>query len=482
MESVIFKRCEIEWKEWEKRVRMFDRRKIRKLLSENYPLLGILIGIVLISVSIGPFENWDTALEYEAASAVIRWGMPYVNSFGNLINQPPLGFYVEALFFTFFGTSIDTGVALITLLGLGCIIAVYKIGNVLYGKPTGLVAAALFALSPWELIFSRSFLIDVQCLFFSLLFLLVGIYAIRQDSLKLSLVSGTLFAAALLTKLFAVFTLIPLMLLFIYYRPKNLRRALSEVAGRLVPVLLFAFLWYNVISGGWLPSVFRHDDFGSYNSSEIVPSYFFVGTFLLHSGLGLFFMGSAVFSLLVCFFSRKLFSKILVFDLICLATIIFIIAVNTFLGAGLNLRSPYTSAFKYGYQSLPFFSLLAASLVGKCLSLFRSAKSKRKPYRILFFSVVFVGLFLLMATIFVNMWYASLLSTSDYLLFRVEPNIDLGYSLFNPTPTGGHSLLMNIQYLGFAIVLSGLVWESRHTLAGLFKLLRGGIETKNAQQ
>src|SRR4030042_3978545 len=290
MESVIFKRCEIEWKEWEKRVRMFDRRKIRKLLSENYPLLGILIGIVLISVSIGPFENWDTALEYEAASAVIRWGMPYVNSFGNLINQPPLGFYVEALFFTFFGTSIDTGVALITLLGLGCIIAVYKIGNVLYGQPTGLVAAALFALSPWELIFSRSFLIDVQCLFFSLFCLLVGIYAIRQASLKLSLVSGTLFAAALLTKLYAVFTLIPLTLLFIYYRPKNLRRTFSLIGAFFLPGLLSAFLWYQIISGQGLLSVFSHSDFESYNPGEIVPSYFFVGYFLAIYGVGWFFM------------------------------------------------------------------------------------------------------------------------------------------------------------------------------------------------
>jgi 4-amino-4-deoxy-L-arabinose transferase-like glycosyltransferase len=463
----------------EKRVYMLTRSRIRKLLTENYPLLAILIGIVLISVSIGPFENGDTEWEYEAALGVIRWGMPYVNTFGNIMNQPPLGFYVEALFFTFFGSSIDTGVVLITLLGLGCIIAMYKIGNVLYGKPTGLAAAALFALSPWELILSRTFLIDVQCLFFSLLCLLVGIYAIRKDSAKLFLVSGTLFAAALLTKLFAVFTLIPLMLLFIYYRPKKLRRALSLSGAFFLPVLLFAFLWYQVISGQGLFSVFGHEDFGYYNSSDIVPSYFFVVNFFLNYGLGLFFTVAVVFSLLVCFLRRKLFSKILVFDLICLATIILIASVNTYLGAGLNLKSPYNNAIKYDYQSLPFFSLIAASLVGKCLSLFHSAKSKRKPHRIVFFSVVFVGLFLLAATIFVNLLYAGMLSTSDYLLFRVEPNIDLGYSLFNPTPTGEQSPLMSIQYLGFAVVLSGLVWASRHTLVGLFKP-RGQIETKDA--
>jgi hypothetical protein len=93
--------------------------RIRKLLINNYSLLALIIGVILISVSIGPFGNADTEWEYEAALGVIRWGMPYAFTFGNMMNQPPLGFYVEALFFTFFGASLGNGVALITLLGLG---------------------------------------------------------------------------------------------------------------------------------------------------------------------------------------------------------------------------------------------------------------------------------------------------------------------------------------------------------------------------
>jgi 4-amino-4-deoxy-L-arabinose transferase-like glycosyltransferase len=352
------------------------------------------------------------------------------------------------------------------------ILAVYKIGDILYGKPTGLAAATLFALSPWELILSRTFLIDVQCLFFSLLSLLVGIYAVRRDSLKLVLASGTLFAAAFLTKLFAVFILIPLVLLFVYYRPKKLIRAFSLLGVFFLPVIFSTFLWYQVISGQGLFYVFTHADFGEYNAIGIVPLYFFVGNFLLNYGLGLFFVGAAVFSLFVCFFRRKRFSKILVFDLICLATILAIVAVNTFLGAGLNLKSPYNNAIKYAFQSLPFFSLLAASLLGKCLSLFHSAKSELKRQRRLVLSAVFVGMFLLGATMFVNLSYAHLLSTADYLLFKVEPNVVLGYSLFNPTPTGMHSLLMAIQYFGFAVVVSGFLWAGRHELVGLVKRLR----------
>ena len=346
------------------------KSSIRKLLSENFSLLSILIGIVLVSVSLGPFENGDTQWEYEAASGVIRWGMPYVRSFGNLMDQPPLGFYIGAMFFKVFGSSIDNGVALVTLLGLGCTVLVYKIGEVWYGKTTGLLAAALFALTPWALILSRSFLIDVQCLFFSLLSLFVGISAIRRDSFKLFVVSGTFFAAAFLTKLFAVFTLIPLMLFYVHYRPNNLRRVFSWLTAFFLPMLLFAFLWYEVISGQGLLSIFYHTDFMTYNPSGGAPSYFFVGNFLLNYGLGWFFIIAAALSLLVCFLRRKLFPKIHVFDLICLTTIISVVSVNTFLGAGLNLKSPYQNAIKYNFQSLPFFSLLAASLAGKCLLLF----------------------------------------------------------------------------------------------------------------
>ena len=163
-----------------KRLLTSNKSSLGEALSEYSPLVCILIGVVLVSVSFGPFQNPDTQLEYEAASGVIRWGMPYQTTFGNMINQPPLGFYLSALVFKGVGLSYNTGVAIVTMFGLGCTVLLYEIGKVLYGKPTGLFAAALFALTPWQLFLSRSFLIDVQCLFFSLLFLFVGMRAIRK--------------------------------------------------------------------------------------------------------------------------------------------------------------------------------------------------------------------------------------------------------------------------------------------------------------
>ena len=56
---------------------------------------------------------------------------------------------------------------------------------------------------------------------------------------------------------------------------------------------------------------------------------------------------------------------------------------------------------------------------------------------------------------------------------------NVGYSLFNPTPTDRYSPLMNIQYSGFAFVLSGLAWANRHKLADVLNPIRCWIKTKS---
>ena len=88
---------------------MLRKDVVKKLLVGNIPLLGILVGVMLISISIGPFQNWDTNYEFQAAIGVVKWGMPHVNNFGVIVNQPPVGFYIEALFFRIFGATIGVG-------------------------------------------------------------------------------------------------------------------------------------------------------------------------------------------------------------------------------------------------------------------------------------------------------------------------------------------------------------------------------------
>ena len=446
----------------------FDRANLVGLLSEHYPFLSVLIGFLLVSFSVGPYQNGDTSWEHDAMSGVLKYGLPYAN--GTLMDQPPLGFYIQAVFAKAFGLSINNGTFLVTLFGLGCITLVYGIGKFAYNKTTGFIASALLAFSPWHLVLSRSFLIDVPCLFFSLLSLFVGLIAVRRGSFRLFVVSGIVFAAAFNTKLYAVFILIPLLAFFFYNNPKNLKHMLTWLAAFSFPALLSSYLWYQTITGRGIISIFSHTDFITPYPGTITPTYFFVYNFLVNYGLGWFFIDAIIVSLLVVLVQRKLFRKFLVFDLICLAAVSCVVSVNTFLGAVLDLKAPFLNAFKYDYQALPFFCLLAASMTSKSIILFNSAKKKLKLNKLLQYSFALAGFFLVPASLFYNMRFVNLFSNADYLIFRVQPGVNVGYSIFNSAPTSGNILHTSIQFAGFALALSGLFWISRHKI-GLFRKL-----------
>jgi 4-amino-4-deoxy-L-arabinose transferase-like glycosyltransferase len=443
-------------------------QKIKKTILENYPIIAVLVGVALVSLSVGPYTNGDMAWEFDAASGVLRWGIPYVNIPNNIMNQPPLAFYIEALFFKIFGASITNGVALITVFGLGCTALLYKVGKDLYGKTTGLFAAALFALTQWELVLSRSFLIDVPSLFFSLTCLLFGIWAIRKDSVKLSLAAGVFFAAAFMTKLFAVFILIPLLLFLLYRRPTNRRLLIKQLLAFGLPVVFASFFWYQLVLGKGVFFIFNHDDLSYPNVEGVVPTYFFVANFLVTHGLGVLFAVATVFSLAMAVAFRKQLGKIASFDLICLGTIVPILTLDIILGATLNLKSPYLNAVKYDYYALPFFSLLAASLAAKCRPLLKTAGAEVKRNT----RLAAAGLVLLGATVLASMSYVHQFSILDFIIFPVEGNRILGYSLDNHFPVTQNSPLMLVQYLGFIVVLSGFVWAGRKQIINLRKAVR----------
>ncbi len=432
---------------------------LKTFLKKHFPLLGILLGAALLSISLGPYSSWDSQIEFTAASGVFKWGLPYT-TFGNVINVPPFGFYIDVLFFKVFGLSYETAVGVITLFSLGCVFLLYKIGKVLYGTRTGLFAAALFALTPWQVIMSRVFLVDVQCLFFSLLYLLVGIWAIRKNSLKLFFAAGVLFGFALLTKLFAVFMLIPLSLIYIYWRPKNRMRMLEGILVFFLPAFLLQYLWYVPISGQGLLSAFRHDDFNVYLPTDFTPSPFFSLSFFSEA-LGVFFLLGYSFSLLFSFLQRKSFSKILVFDLICFATIVGVVGLNTYLVIGNNMLIPYVNSVKYNYLTLPMFCLLGASLAKK-YSVFSKWKNTNGKHGALIFYVAVLGLYLLLISMIFNLLSISMISKYDWLTFKVDGGFSYSFDALPPILDSAH--LWTIQILAFILIQFSLLWSIRDKL------------------
>ena len=396
-----------------------------------------------------------------------------MSGFGAVIDQPPLGFYTDAAFLSVVGQSENAGVTVVTLFGLATTALMYFLGRELYGKPAGLVVAALYGLNPWQLALSRTFLIDTECLFFSLLCLLLGVLAIRRCSSKLALATGLAFAAALMTKFYASFVLIPLFLFYLYSRPKNPKLVLRQIAAFALPVLISATLWYQVVLGKSVLAIFVHNDFADVipASTGVVASPYFVLNFLRDYGLGVYLGAAVVFSLLLLPLFGKYF-RAKGADITCIAAVGVIVLANTILGAGFSLNVPYFSALKYDLQALPYLVLLAASLVAKCVSLFRAAKSSAQLKKLLFSLIAAVGLLLLAFSLLSSMGSITAVSQRDYIQYRVEPQVDYGYALLNPTPLLPDSPLMCLQWAGFAVVTCGLLLAVAWRFGWLSKLHR----------
>ena len=430
----------------------------------------------------GPFQTLDTKLEFDTTRSILRAGWPILPSTGEILNEPPLGFYTAAVFLKVFGFTMSNAVNLVTIFGVACAVVVYFIGKEFYSKAAGLLSAAFFALAPWNLFLSRAFLIDAQCLFLSLVCLFFGIRAIHKDSSRLALVSGVFFATALLTKLYAAFILVPLLLLYLYHRPTKPKLMLSQLAAFSFPAVYGNLLWYQVfLREDLFAYIFYHNDFKDINFVGVDASYSFILNFLVNYGVGFLFVAAVVFSLAVGLsFWKHLPRKFPAFDLICLVSLLAILGVNMYLGVNLNLKAPYTSAVKFSYQSLPFFSLLAGSLAAKSLAFLNYAGNGFKLKKILAGSMAVLCVFFLFAPLIVNMNTANELSLTSYIVFQVQPGQDLGYSFYVEQPTSSDSLLMVGQFVGFGLIMIGLLWAFRGSVYALGKRVPRFVQSKGA--
>ncbi len=435
--------------------------KIRTALKQNCPFLLVLAGSTLLLFASCTFYNFDSNAEFEATKGVLNYGMPYIDGQRNVLNEPPLGFYVGAAFIGSFNLAPieNTGVIVTSLFGLGCIFLVYEIGKTSYGRKTGLAAASLFALAPWQVTMSRSFLIDTQCLFFSLLYLLVGIWAIRKNSFKLVMVSGIIFGIAFMTKFFAVFTLIPLTLFYVYHYKRNLIRILAGTAFFLPSAALF-YLWYETILGHGLSAIFGHQDFETFNQPPMMPSPFFVGNYLFIT-LGASFLAATILSLTITFSQRRTLAKFISFDIVYLATFLAVASLDTYMGVGLNLKVPFVSAFKYDYQILPFLCLLAASIVGKSAIASKHAQTSGARKK-LFTALRATGLVLLATSLGSNIISLFKISGQYFVPFTVEGVVN--YAFNSSTQITWPNPRIAVMFVGTALILLGFVYSIKDEL------------------
>lgn len=433
-------------------------KKTINLLKEHSALIVILVGVALVAFTVGPFQTLDTQLELDTTRSILRVGYPILPSTGQILNEPPIGFYTAAVVLKIFGLTISNGTNMVTLFGVGCVIMVFFLGKEFYGKLTALFASVSFAFAPWQMILSRAFLIDTQCLFLSLICLYFGVKAIKSNSTKLTLISGIFFAAAILTKLYAAFILLPLLILYFYRHPRSVKRALSQFAVFCAPAIYANLLWYVFILKEDLLSYFLyHNDFRDLNFATVAPSYSFVFNFLVNNGVGILAILALGFSLLIGLQFRKALPKnFLLSDAICFVSMLFIIGINMFLGVTLNLKAPYTSAIKFSYQALPFIALIVGSLAEKSIILIDRTRNSLRLKQGFMLAMIVVGIFLTFSSMVMNMYSAHHLSTTTYIVFQVQPGQDIGYSFYVDSPAYLGIEQWAAQILGFAFVWIGL--------------------------
>ncbi len=373
----------------------------------------------------GTYTNWDAKLEYEAVTSILTRGFPYVTT-GLMINQPPLGFYTAAFALAALGESYLNCVGVATAFGLGCVVLLYVLGTLLYGKKTGLVASALFGLVPWHVYMSKIFLIDNQYLFLGLLFLIMGILAVKHNSEKLVVSAGVFFALAFLTKLYAVLMLIPLVLIVLLNRKEsNFKLTARKVALFILPSIILQMIWFGVFAnqnffGVYFSSDFTHPELIANPTLEFLP-------IILSKSAGMFLFIALFLSLALSIIYRKKLAVFLRSDTASLGTVLIIMGLDMLLVVGFNLTVPYVSAIKYNYTALPFFCLLAASLADKSAVLINSIKRKKKD--LLIPVLVGAGLVLLFSsmtenTIFLNGW-------TGFVAFGVDSVTYYGFNLFS---------------------------------------------------
>jgi len=320
----------------------------------------------------------------------------------------------------------------------------------LYGKQTGLVGAALFGIVPWHVYMSRIFLIDNQSLFFSLLFLMVGVLALLRNSQKLTLTAGVFFAIALLTKIFAVFTLVPMLLIMLFQRKETgFNLSLRKILVFILPTLLSQAIWF----GGFANQNF----FGVYFSSDIThpvlvanPNPLFLPIILVNSAGWLLF-AAGLFSLALTILYRKVLGKNLWLDAVCVGTIGAVAGLNLLLVFGLHLTVPYVSVFKYNYFALPFYCLLAASLATKGSLLISSTDWKKKA-SLVKPALVGVGVVLIFASLIESTIF--LLKWVGFASFGVDSVTYYPFDVFSGPLSGYY---VPLHYAGFVLIALSLV-------------------------
>ncbi|MDD1651507.1 MAG: glycosyltransferase family 39 protein [Methanomicrobiales archaeon] len=203
-------------------------------------LLGVVVaGFLLRFVNLGANSLWldeASTLGFARRSLVEIWSTLSAGEF-----NPPLFYWMEHLMLTF-GESEAVLRFVPALLGALTVVVMYFVAREVLDRPSSLVAAALFAFSPFHIYYSQEARAYAPMLFFFSLALLFFLRATRKGEYGNWIGFGVFSALAFWTHFYAFVPVGILILLAFAFRFRAIRANLTEAAAPLLALGVFLIL------------------------------------------------------------------------------------------------------------------------------------------------------------------------------------------------------------------------------------------------
>lgn len=152
-----------------------------------------------------------------------------------------------AFSYSLFGVSDASTVIFPFLLSLGAILVTYGLGTELFDQKTGLLAAALIAFFPMEVLFASQLFPYAFLSFFTSLALLLFLKGRRQGQIKLLFLAGLMLGFAYLSRVTALYCGLFFLLLILWER--KIDRSYFVVAAGFLVAFILEILWSYWQSG-----------------------------------------------------------------------------------------------------------------------------------------------------------------------------------------------------------------------------------------
>jgi hypothetical protein len=238
-------------------------RAFLRALPPHVPLLLILVfaaGLRLIYIDqpLLDAHRWrqvDTAFIarafYEGGLNPLKPEVNWGGAHGYVESEFPLLPAIVAIIYRVFGPGETWGRLVVAVFGVGVVGLTYLLARMLLGRPGGLAAAMLVAVSPSAVFYGRAFMPDTLMVFFSLATLIAFIRYGESGSAAALLTASITLALAILVKLPGVIVLAPIACAL--WKAKR-HRALADrwlLAALFVPCAV-AVAWYLHARGIYL--------------------------------------------------------------------------------------------------------------------------------------------------------------------------------------------------------------------------------------